>query len=600
MVASPWGKPKKRKPRKLPTAKPKKAKAKTPTRPKKKARRAADCAKPPTRGGKRSKIIYRDEGDSCGADRGETGWKKRRKEAQKELWKSNRVPTNWPRAYVPQPRPFKHATGIPVKLDMADSIKLERAWSKIPPPKRPYRRQFNPRTTEIPVHAQEEVQPIWDPGYEEVYKNKKALAEYEANKQKVLVYKTDAHHDPDLRWFVDPEVAGEQAGKILVMFSGGKDSLALLLYVIDVCLTLGLNPSEHVEAWHQSVDGRPEHLGGESSVSRGDPDDYRRAKWDWPVTESYCQAVCDCLEIPLYFGWREGGLQGNVLRGERRAAPRPPAQFELPEVEPVRARVKGRLKVVGYEPTGRRMEGSAGGKSGGQVRMSYPMKGANLKTRWCSSEAKIDVAESQIAARLDLRGKRILYCSGERAEESANRATYAEREFYGALDIEKRRIRGLHGGTRARHVEKWRPVLDWCELDVWAIIRRWGMVPHPAYTLGFGRLSCITCLFGNKDQWASIKKLDPKRVTQFGATEKRLQDRKEADTKKGVKGAGKRIAVLVKGATIPALAAAGKPYKGDWRAKSTAMSKHYNGKVRVPPSQWKLPAGAFGEDTGPT
>ena len=143
-------------------------------------------------------------------------------------------------------------------------------------------------------------------------------------------------------------------------------------------------------------------------------------------------------------------------------------------------------------------------------------------------------------------------------------------------------------------------MLGWCELDVWAIIRRWGLVPHPAYTLGFGRLSCLTCLFGNQDQWASIKKLDPKRVDQFGATERALISRQKKDVGKDVKSAKKRLVTLTRGTTIPDMARAGKPYEGDWRLKGTAMSSHYNGEVKVSPSRWSLPAGAFGEDTGPT
>jgi hypothetical protein len=192
---------------------------------------------------------------------------------QKALWKAGRIPTAWPRPFEPQEKAFKHGRTTPVKYTAARATALEKIWAQVPPARKPYERDKNPRSAEIPV---------------------------------------EKFGDPDLRWFLE----GPEAGKILVMFSGGKDSLALLLYVIEVMRSLGLDPSEHVEAWHQSVDGRPPHLGGQTSETRGSGSDYENAKWDWPVTEDYCRAVCWHLRIPLYFGWREGGLQGMVLKGE--------------------------------------------------------------------------------------------------------------------------------------------------------------------------------------------------------------------------------------------------------------------------------------------
>lgn len=490
--------------------------------------------RPPGLGRKRSGLAYSDEGVSCGADRSEAGWKERQKVAQRAAWARGDVPNAWPRPYKPQEKPFEHGRTTPVKFNAAEALRRMAAWDEIPRSRRPYERDKNPRVTEIPVGS-------WG--------------------------------DPDLKWFLE----GPQAGKVVVMFSGGKDSLALLLYVIEVCQSLGLDHTANVEAWHQCVDGRPLHAGGESSQSRGSGSDYAMAKWDWPVTEDYCRAVCECLGVPLYFGWREGGLQGTVLRGEAAPTQRAPAMFELPHQD---------------EP------GVSGGERGGKnVRMSYPLQGADLKTRWCSSEVKIDVAEAQLAGRRDLRGRRVLYCSGERAEESANRATYAEREFYG--DFKGGRIVGLHAAHQ-RHVEKWRPLLQWCELDVWAIISRWGVRPHPAYEIGFGRLSCMTCIFGNAHQWATVRKLDPKRFAQFSATEEELSARKKRDVAKGVDLADKRLVTIKRDAPLPLFAGDAEPYAGDWSVAKLALSISYDATVRVSPSKWRLPAGAFGEDTGPT
>ena len=334
--------------------------------------------------------------------------------------------------------------------------------------------------------------------------------------------------DPDLRWFVDQAVAGNKAGKIVVAFSGGKDSLACLLYVIECCIKVGLNPSEVVECWHHSVDGRPWFF---------DPQFDGRAKneFDWPVTEDYCRAVCACLEIPLYFSWRVGGLMGEVLKGgdddpllkvwptdlknlkveqrnvflERWGKPTPGARFTAPMVIEMPDR---RLIVAGGK----------GKKKDGEfqrfTRRSFPVPGGILSGRWCSSVAKIDVGRSQLRNRPDLMNARTLFITGERAEESTARSKYFTREFEKALGH----------GAEGRHVERWRPVLKWCEIDVWAIIARWQIRPHPAYQIGWGRLSCMTCIFGSNTMWASVKKIDPARFQRFVEVEEMLQDEKQA------------------------------------------------------------------------
>jgi len=506
---------------------------------------------------------------SCGADRGVVGWKEARREAQVEAWKRGAIPTGWPRPYRPQARPFPHGLTTPVKCSAGEAARRQAEQRKAKADLVSWtaaRKALEARIGHKLRKAEREEFEIEHPKPEGV--GHPRLAEIPV----------EDYGDPDLRWFL----TGPQAGKVIVNFSGGKDSLALLLYVMEVCAAAGLDPREHVEAWHQSVDGRPEHLEGESSQSVGRGSDYHQAKWDWPVTESYCRAVCECLGIQLFFGWREGGLQGTVLKGEDRARARAPAAFELPG----------------------QIEETAGGKSQDHgVRMSYPMTGADLRTRWCSAEVKIDVGKSQLSAREDLFGKRILYCTGERAEESANRATYAEREFFG--EFKAGRIYGKHGAD-GRHVERWRPLLDWCELDVWAQIRRWGIRPHPAYRIGFGRLSCMTCIFGNAQQWATVKKLDPTRYEQFVATEDALLRRQKKDVAAGVPGAQKRLTTVKRGTPktrtpLPVVIAGAKPYKGDYSVAPLAMSTHYPiSMVRVDPRSWKLPAGAFREGAGPT
>jgi 3'-phosphoadenosine 5'-phosphosulfate sulfotransferase (PAPS reductase)/FAD synthetase len=119
-----------------------------------------------------------------------------------------------------------------------------------------------------------------------------------------------------------------------------------------------------------------------------------------------------------------------------------------------------------------------------------------LKFRWCSSELKIEVGRKVFRHDPRFARGRFLYISGERAEESDNRAKQ--------LPVERDKV-----STQQRHVLRWRAVHDWDEQAVWDIIERWRVRPHPGYRLGFSRLSCMTCIFGNADQWATVRHMAP-------------------------------------------------------------------------------------------
>ena len=73
--------------------------------------------------------------------------------------------------------------------------------------------------------------------------------------------------------------------RITIGWSGGKDSLALLLLMLE----MGVKP-ERIELHHNLVDGR------EGSTLM-----------DWPVTESYCEAIAKAFGVQITFSWREGG-----------------------------------------------------------------------------------------------------------------------------------------------------------------------------------------------------------------------------------------------------------------------------------------------------
>lgn len=317
---------------------------------------------------------------------------------------------------------------------------------------------------------------------------------------------------------------------VLVAFSGGKDSVAALLAMIDAGV-----PKEKIELHHHDIDGGP----GDGTLM------------DWPVTREYCKAVAKALGLPIYFSWREGGFEREMLRENSRTAP---VAFETPE---------GEVRKVG---------GTRGKES---TRLKFPQVSADLNTRWCSGKGKIDVMDSLIANQERFNGKRLLVVTGERAEESSNRAKYNTFEPH-----------RTHAKTK-RHADSYRPVHGWTEGQVWGAMKRHGIVAHPAYQLGWGRLSCRKCIFGSDDQWATNAAVYPASTQKVADYERQF----------GV--------TIHRTMSVADRAARGKPYQAalDQPELAQLADQHTwpeDRPVKVKPSEWALPAGAFGESHGPS
>ena len=109
-------------------------------------------------------------------------------------------------------------------------------------------------------------------------------------------------------------------------------------------------------------------------------------------------------------------------------------------------------------------------------------------------------------------GKKTVVVTGERAQESNARAKYKV--------FEPDRSDNRNGKRIQRHVDHWRPVHPWSEEKIWEKMEEYKINPHPAYKLGWGRLSCMACIFGNANQWASVKEIDRQRFTQIAYYEK--------------------------------------------------------------------------------
>jgi 3'-phosphoadenosine 5'-phosphosulfate sulfotransferase (PAPS reductase)/FAD synthetase len=312
---------------------------------------------------------------------------------------------------------------------------------------------------------------------------------------------------------------------IIVYLSGGKDSLACLLDLLE----RGADPAR-IELWHHEIDGREgSHL------------------MDWPVTPSYCSALAAHLELPIWFSWRQGGFEREMNRHDQRTAP---IIFETPE--------------------GLRQAGGTMGKE--NTREQFPQVSADLKVRWCSASLKIDVASGALRNQDRFLGKRTLTISGERADESPARSHYS--------NFEPDRTDNRNGRERARHVDRWRPVHTWSEADVWSIIQRHNIRPHYAYYLGWGRVSCMKCIFGSPDQWASARQIDGAGIATIADYE------------------GKFGKTIHRTQAVNERASQGTPYQMPAAIVALAMATTYTDSILMNP--WIMPQGAFGDLSGPS
>jgi 3'-phosphoadenosine 5'-phosphosulfate sulfotransferase (PAPS reductase)/FAD synthetase len=315
---------------------------------------------------------------------------------------------------------------------------------------------------------------------------------------------------------------------VIVALSGGKDSVACLLALLEAGI-----PASRIELHHHAVDGE-----GSSFM-------------DWPSTTAYCRTIAGAFDLPLYLSWRSGGFEREMLRN---ATPTAPVIFETPDGG----------------------QGSAGGNGPLGTRRKFPQVTANLQQRYCSSALKIDVLAALIRSQERFTGRRTLVVTGERAEESRARANYAT--------FEPHRTDTRNGTRRPRHVDHWRPVHHLREGDIWTLLQRHGILPAPAYRLGWSRFSCLSCIFGGPDQWATLRLIAPAWFQRIAAYEAQFG------------------CTIHRNRNINELADRGRPYEAALAQPGLvrqALSTKWSEPIRIEPKTWRLPAGAFGNSRGP-
>jgi 3'-phosphoadenosine 5'-phosphosulfate sulfotransferase (PAPS reductase)/FAD synthetase len=318
---------------------------------------------------------------------------------------------------------------------------------------------------------------------------------------------------PDLTQYVE----------YIVLFSGGKDSIACVLQLLE----LGVDPSK-IEVHHHLVDGK--------EGSR---------LMDWPVTASYCKKFAQAFGLRYVETWRQGGFEREMLRDTTATAP-----IMIPDENGVHQ------PIGGNGPVG--------------TRRKFPQVSMDLQTRWCSGYLKVDVGAryfNNVARFAD--GQKRLVLSGERAEESAARAKYQVFEPH---------ICAREGKRVVRQLDHWRAVHSWSEAEVWAIIERFGVNPHPSYKIGFSRCSCSACVFINNDSWATLQFIAPKQVSLIGDYEKKFGF------------------TIHRELSVEQRCAKGTVYENADKYGPIGMCSEFLEPILI--NNWKLPAGAFQTNGG--
>lgn len=197
----------------------------------------------------------------------------------------------------------------------------------------------------------------------------------------------------------------EEYDLIVVLISGGKDSVACYLKLIE----LGV-PKERIEFWHHDIDG-------------GHPS----RRMDWKCTQNYVKALADAEGIKLRVSYRVNGFFGELYRigasepiewidpdtGEVRQCKLSSNYLKCKELkEQATEEMEELLKQYGY-------------------RMKFPAKTGDLSRRWCSAYLKICVADT-VVSNLDRLGE-LEELGGKRHKFPAKGGTHSGRWCSGNL-----------------------------------------------------------------------------------------------------------------------------------------------------------------------
>lgn len=297
--------------------------------------------------------------------------------------------------------------------------------------------------------------------------------------------RTDSEHMKKIR--LKELLPLEEYDLIAILLSGGKDSIACYYKLLE----LGV-PKGKMEFWHHDIDG-------------GHP----CRRMDWRCTQNYVRSFAEAEEVPLRLSWRVNRFFGELYR----IGASEPVEWMEPETGEIKQCRLSQNYIKCQE-----IRRQAAGDKDDQLktfgyRMKFPAKTGDLSRRWGSAYLKIMVADTVVCNLEKTRSNiKVLVVSGERRGESRGRSKYNEMEIH-RTSAEKKAHRLVH---------QWRPVIDYSEKDVWEVLKRHKVNPHPCYRAGWNRCSCAMCIFSTQKLFAGIRELYPEEYNLLKQDEKIL------------------------------------------------------------------------------
>ena len=274
--------------------------------------------------------------------------------------------------------------------------------------------------------------------------------------------------------------------------------------------------------------------------------------------------------ILLHFGavdWQADVWVNGVKMGQHRGGYTP---FSF-DITPVLAKGKNQITVKvwdpsdeGYQPRGKQVKHPDG--------IWYTPVSGIWQTVWMEPVSANHITRLKTTPDID---KKILIVSGERRGESSGRSKYNEMEIH----------RSNATAKAHRLVHQWRAVIDYSERDVWEVIKRNRTTPHPCYSAGWNRCSCMMCIFSLPRHWAGIRELFPEEFEAVKNDEERLGF--TLDNKKDLEEYVGDAESCVCHAAVEAI-------------RQIISGKFTVDEITTPSELWDFPAGAFkGSDGGP-
>jgi 3'-phosphoadenosine 5'-phosphosulfate sulfotransferase (PAPS reductase)/FAD synthetase len=277
------------------------------------------------------------------------------------------------------------------------------------------------------------------------------------------------------------------------------------------------------------------------------------------MSKPYAEKFAATFGLRLFYAWRIGGFRQEMLRNNTKTAP---VKFTKPD-ETI-------------------------GQAGGTInrlttRMQFPAIGDITCGRWCTPLLKIGPSTAFLNNVEELQHSRTLYLSGERAQESVARAKYAQFETHGCDKRDNPKLK--------RHVDHCRIIHQFSEEQVWGLIREHGINVPVVYHIGYSRYSCKPCIFGQCDEWATLRVIAPKLF--FNLLSYEVEFNKTINYKR-VNGEPVQVSILEK-------ANAGTPFPGAYEPALVweVNNRNWNGPIILDRDDWVLPAGAFKGGSGP-